>query len=640
MNKLIKILNNKRVYFAILAVLLGIFFARLIHLDSDLPSFGVALYAPVDEGTYSIMALNKYIYGEVNVKNQELNSFTYPTHRINVLGNALSYLSLNIFGRNYAGLRMPSVVWAFLTLLLALFILNKLLQGYAYKRPVILLSAVIFTTSFAYLMVSRVVEPSVVRMFCAVLLFALYVSGIKPFLKFFLMGALLSVSLYFVYVTNIFFLLPCALMLFVDLYETKRVLNSLMFILGAVSVAVLGEHYYKTVWGLSYLQNAIDSVSAFASTAGYESTTKIGHLYKNFRYFFSNNGFMFNMPLFFMSLYLLPPLVFGIFKKRDINALVLSAFIIGLLFQTIYSQDYILRKGIIIFPHFLILTMLSLKYFNSFLESMWGSELNNAGISFEFNRKIFRISKENLKIPFARAYFAFFAFTGLVALIFCSNRLFFTSSNARIDFSIYDKLGYIVFQAAPVICTIAYGYFKVFNNKISPASFKKFLFECMILIFACGFLFNVLLSFEYIFFKPSFKNKESMIKLGKYVGNDYVLGEWAYAHALYNDIMPVENTYEKLTQYLIEKPGAKILLYSNYSIDPVLIETLLSKHFVFKEEYKIDKSYTTYGEMRPFALYSVIRFKEYYYKLFPRKDRLYYPCRSINNTSLFMDIAL
>ena len=93
--------------------IVGIFFiTRLLFLDSDLPPWGIINYQPVDEGTYSMMALNLYNYGDITpeIFNGDIEYITSPHIRINVIGNALIYMCLKLFGDNYWGLRVSSVI--------------------------------------------------------------------------------------------------------------------------------------------------------------------------------------------------------------------------------------------------------------------------------------------------------------------------------------------------------------------------------------------------------------------------------------------------------------------------------------------------------------------------------------------------
>ena len=124
-SSLLAVARSKGFFLCALAVLLCVCSLRICNLDWDLPSWGISLYTPLDEGTYVSMALNKYNYGVVNCEHLAVPSRTDFAHRNNVIGNAVAFCSLALVGDTYTGLRLPSVLWALGTLLLMFFVLVR-----------------------------------------------------------------------------------------------------------------------------------------------------------------------------------------------------------------------------------------------------------------------------------------------------------------------------------------------------------------------------------------------------------------------------------------------------------------------------------------------------------------------------------
>ena len=115
---------------------------RGIDLEKDVPNLGLAMYQPIDEGAYSTVAINLTHYGDLHTTADGFELWTSPHFRSNALGNALQYISFQLFGNNFYGMRMPSVFCAisiFILLALSIRNLNHLLGENQKKYRVALL---------------------------------------------------------------------------------------------------------------------------------------------------------------------------------------------------------------------------------------------------------------------------------------------------------------------------------------------------------------------------------------------------------------------------------------------------------------------------------------------------------------------
>ncbi len=607
MQKILEIFNNKRIYILLLCILGSFFCLRFINMERDLPSWGVALYTSIDEGTYSSMALNKYIYGEVCVENQKINTTTPPAQRTNVFGNILTYLSLEVFGRTYYGVRMPSGIWTTVSLLLVFFILNRILKDNKNRRSLILLAMFILCGSFVFLLMGRIAEPSAVRMTFGLLLCALFVSRLQPDIKMFLIGAVFAASIYFVYITNAFFVLPCMVALYFECRHSRKIRSVLVsFLFGILLICLIGEIYYVSFWGMSFFENSFNTITGFASVNDYANSKNIILYVKNFKYFFQSNIFLYNMPVFFLFLFMLPVACYGIFRFKDKNLSFLLIFPVAMLMQTIVSQDFIFRKSVVIYPQIIMISVLSLIYSASFVKRFYNSSIYLFNFSIKFNKFSYAFLLKSI-IYFKQIIPYWILLCILIAFFTPSARLFFTASRMPYDFEISDQLLFVILQMLPVAALLIYALYR----KPQRMSLKKYITFFLMITFSFSFIFNVFMSCKYVFFHPVYKDKLAMVEIGNKIGNNYLLGEWSYSFSLYNNIKPVDNKYSILAEYMSEHTKLKILLYGRYLIDDNLLYEFLKRDILLKQEFIIDKSYKTFGEKRYFAIYGAEHMTSY-----------------------------
>ncbi|MCO5385898.1 MAG: hypothetical protein NHB14_09175 [Desulfosporosinus sp.] len=242
---------------AAIIILVLIYFLRLINLDQDLPPWGVGAYQPVDEGAYAMLAINMQNFGVINpispeATGIEIGSYTPPSLRSNILGNLFSYIGLSLLGDNYFGLRMPYVLLGFINLMLFFIILNTMRKKYGtgQDREKWLVVGAFFcmVTDFSFFIASRTVEPSLVRMAFSQLVFLTLLKLPDSYrLRFFLMGILITTSVFLIYITNVFLYLAIGLTLLYILRTKGRdkfISATGYFILGCLLIYALSEMYF------------------------------------------------------------------------------------------------------------------------------------------------------------------------------------------------------------------------------------------------------------------------------------------------------------------------------------------------------------------------------------------------------------
>ena len=194
-----------------LFILLAFFFIlRLLFLDCDLPPTGIINYQPIDEGAYSYLSLNKLNYGIINPDAYftELQQYTSVSLRFNLIGNLCTYLGMLIFGKNYFGLRIGSVLCVLFAIYLIYKILVLLEKKYNYDqknyKPLMFFIIIYIICEFTFLIASRVNETSIYRMLFVILTLYFYLRYDNVKIKFFLISFFSVFSITGIYLTNIF----------------------------------------------------------------------------------------------------------------------------------------------------------------------------------------------------------------------------------------------------------------------------------------------------------------------------------------------------------------------------------------------------------------------------------------------------
>ncbi|GAA0083780.1 hypothetical protein UT300007_02190 [Clostridium sp. CTA-7] len=599
-NILSNIINSKKIYIIFALFICLIFSLRIINLDSDLPPWGIVNYQPIDEGSYSILALNKINHGEMNPSISDFNIEVYtPPHvRVNVIGNGISYLSMRLLGDNYYGYRMVSIICSLAIFILIYLTLKELTKYYAehsIKRKWFILMIMLFlATDFTFLVASRVVEPSIVRAFMNILAVYFYIKlRDKDKLRYFSLGIISTLSILFVYITNVFIYIPCGLVLLLYLLEKKYktfFMNSAFFLLGVGVAILIVEPYYRIVWDTSGIANMFSAIKDFSSVSGYETSNAIKGYFKNIVMFLSSNIFLYNPLLLAASLISLVVNLYNAIKQKNEILLFSVTAIIGLLLQTLYSQDYIIRKIIVIYPVLIV---------NIFLMSFYIKDIIE---------KIIGIKEKNKRIKLKISSLVLLLIVTSITICAISFRMFIFSDGTINDFERIDKLLIIVLGISSVliiiICQVINLFKKAFNENLN----LTFLFISIIISLSL----SLYMSIKYVYINPTFTEKQVMVELGKVAKDNYVLGEYENGFALYNDIKPVLNTYSKIGEF-IEEDGVEY--YFDYYFNPSIEgEKNFIDNVVFQNsEYTVypikvfERNFTTFGVSRSMALYKKVK---------------------------------
>lgn len=231
--------------------------------------------------------------------------------------------------------------------------------------------------------------------------------------------------------------------------------------------------------------------------------------------FVSSNANLYNTALFFSVLATIPRIFKMIFRNKDCTMLFLVSLVLSFLIQTVRSEDYVVRKFLVVY---LILFIIIYILFIS-------------GNIKEFYSRI-KTSKLVVRI----IYSLFVIFSGVMCFCIPLYRLKIISDNTTLDFDRIDK--YIVFISSVTSVAIALTAILVYLwiKKLNLNLIKGAIITACVIVFAL----NGYLDVKYIFTNKSYAEKQVMIDLGETVGESYVIGAFfPIGYTFYNEIKPV-----------------------------------------------------------------------------------------------------
>ena len=511
-------------------ILMVLFCMRGIDLEKDVPNLGLAMYQPIDEGAYSTVAINLTHYGDLHTTADGFELWTSPHFRSNALGNALQYISFQLFGNNFYGMRMPSVFCAisiFILLALSIRNLNHLLGENQKKYRVALLVILAYLcVDFIFLTASRQFEPSIFRCFFTLLTFYIFLrQRHSNRMRYFWLAFLSVSSIFFVYLSNFFVLvigLAICIVLILRRDRKKWMYAFLFYCLGAAAALFLAELYYRIVWNTTAVQNLFDAFSTFAQIQDYTIITQnVSPLLflKNIVAFFTSNIFFYNPLLLILTLWALIVNIRILLNEKNLEYAFIIGAILGLLLQTTFSEDYIMRKSIVIFPLLFINIMLAF-----------------------YKTESFRQMLQHKKNIVTHMLFALFSVV-VILILWKAFRVRFDVYAA--DFSTPDLniliLSSIIQCSAGLLC--------LYCTFLKKTSIKKLGYIALAIALFGSFFINIYFSFSQVYCNQQYTEKQVAIDLGNAVQSNYVMGPYVYEYSLYNDIYPLVTTQLQKAEY-------------------------------------------------------------------------------------------
>lgn len=592
-------------------LLVGLYSLRLIHLDQDLPPWGVGYYQPKDEGCYAIMAINEWEYGAINPSDTAQTGADFPIYiqehvRINFLGNLLEMISFHLLGDNYYGLRAPMVLIGCLNLLLTGGILLLLRRRYRRKSSAELwgILGILLVTAFQfyYYLSSRTVEPTTLRMlFTQLVLLIWLLLEKRRGLCFFLMGAVITVSVFLVYITNVFLYLAAGLLILALWYKEglKSFLKAAVwFTAGALLFFMIAEAYYRMVWNTSALSNMLGAINAFSSSSGYEIagggifSTLRGLLKGAFKYF-SAYWFLYAPALLGLFMILLPLMLWHLVRKKDTALFLMLAVPFAFLLQTMVVEDYVWRKLLVVAPYFIYL--------------IYWCVLQREALGLLIDRYRDWCGGETLskwsRVVRKAILPAYLICAALGMLFFVLFHLRFSNDLSKLDMTRWDKLLILILGCVPVLTWAALALRAVVRKNKIAVGWSACLLGGTTLLLSLG-----LLSLH-VWVSPTFEERDMMISLSKDYDLDgaYVIGDYVMGITLYNDLKPVMDHYSNYASRMIENPDLRLFHYTSDSagMRSYMDNTIFSPMSAYTafQTGTIPGTLQVHGEIRDFALY-------------------------------------
>lgn len=580
------------------------YFVRVYNLDQDLPPWGIGYYQPVDEGAYSLLALNYIHFGSINPAYDNVgHAISTPLQcRTNIIGNIVSIFFMNFLGNNYYGFRMGYIFWGLLVLAIYILCIKSICKNYTdgiRKNIVITISVVAILFDFMFYMASRTVENSIVRLtFNLLIVYVCFKLENSYRLRFFLISFFAIISVFLIYITNIFVCLAVFLyilnVLLVNKDKNQKTDLIIYSILGMVVAIIVSELYYKIFWQSSLIDSTLSIINSFSSSTGYTITgnTETGGVLKAIMYkvlaFSGANSLLYNLPVLFLSVAFFPYILLKYVKKGN-RVSILFYIIISFLAQTLFIEDCIGRKIIVIYPCFILLILdviVNREHFESFL-----TRLNI------FGKLIY-------------AYYILFdiLLCGFVLIY----RFKFAQDNTNLDFDTSIKVCIIIFGFnMACICFVS-----IFSCLCKGTSKYLNVYNAFLISMFCAILFNGSLIYKFSLKEPTFYDRDAMIELNDYIGKKdiYVTGGgFQLGFALYNDMQYIMQSdmegikncmesddnvyiidYEQIGDWTTEFFNEYYFDQGEYTLEPV---------------YIIHRNYQAYGIKRNFCLYKKIKYE-------------------------------
>lgn len=495
----------------IYTLLILLFLIRIINIESDIPQTYLVDYSSTDEGIYGNLALNLQNWGSL-MHPLKMSGIALEQNLqiiLDIIGNLVIYAFMFIFGDNYYGFRLGIVFIAFLTLIFILLSIKKLKKNYGISHCYFEIFTLLFLDiNFIFYSASRVVEPTIFRLFFSSIILWLFVSVKKNSLKSFLIGFFTTVSIFLVYINNTFLFLGVLIYIFFLFFmkQKKEVIQNIIFgTIGAASGILLSEIYYFGVWRTEAFKTLFEIIKLFNSNSNYTivaDNTEVSYTFYLLTYikrvikFISSNLFFYSLPIFSLmvaSLYNIK----NFFKNKKREYFFCLSMIIALFIQTLVSEDFINRKSIVLLP---FIIFVCIDYLILYQRKEVSLSLYDVG---EITFIILCIVVQKIYLPFS-------GYAG---------------------FNTNDKVIMILYVLIPTI---------IFLISIS----RRWSYKLLITMFLMVSLGNALFIYRYYFRNIYFYDKEMMLSLNKY-GNKIILGEYINGYTLYNDIKTLPITREE-----------------------------------------------------------------------------------------------
>lgn len=495
--------NNELKYSQIHYIILffAIFIIRALFFDSDLTPTSITQIYPLDEGFYSIPAFNLYHH----------SSFMYQLFpwipddggNSNFLFTIFTYLSLNIFGNTFYGVRGGVYLLSFISIILFFCLLKK----NRYNNALIICSIIYLAADFSFLSISRTATSTASRLPILLLLALVFNTKISSF-KSFLLGFLSIFSIFFVYIYNLF-ILPVSFFTFIIyLYYQKDkqpLKKNLLFLLGASFALFCYQTYLILAFKTDLFTNYYHLYQVYSHRLSPTSSSFLVVLLQNISRNFTTNIFRLNLSLLYLFLIVLPLFIKKCFREKSIIDVFFGMMILFITLQSFFENSFHYRRLTIFLPVILFILIRSYQLLPEYL-----------------HHKKYRLYSIIMLLPPTLIFYFENIKNGLGAYL----RPF------------YETLD-IYFLIINLTVLIMIFLMVQFLNH-SKNQFKIFLI-CLLL------LPSLYLNATYIY-SPTYYRKNAMKKMAPMINDQITVGQTSFSFRFYNRSKPILNIYSYQNQ--------------------------------------------------------------------------------------------
>lgn len=509
--------------------------SRFLFLDSDVMPFTMSNIDPMDEIYYNQIGWNIADQGLLFSLTHGVGPVCVPNAKTYLVSNILVAITCSLLGKTYYALRTPTVLLGLFSMYLIQTILNDVLQDSKYKKKIIILTLLLYTTDFTLLMLTRssiTVTPCMTAEL--LLFFAMVKLNGKRRRQSLALGFLSTVSLCIVYMGVPFFILASGLFVVVDaLIQTRKfkevIINAALFGVGII----LGILFSDLCSRVFLKQNIIEILLATLAGHGEKINTAptLHTILVAMFSFFESNLFRYDSLLLFL---LAASVLIELFRKK--------------------RSPYCLFAILLIFSHWLQ---------NIPLNNMTASKTSiSAGAvlllaAMELEHLIGETAgRDSAEIPVWKRVIALAAF--LLLTLFCAWRGGWSNG--------FSNRTVLILQLS-----VWYQCFVFILCAFDLGSIKRH----VVLALLPAIVFSAALGYRKLFAHPTYDDLILCKSLNEFSGEKLI--GWDCAFALYNDIDPVFSYYDRYSNPDIpDYTNEKMHEYTNSSSSFYLLDYTMS----------------------------------------------------------------
>ncbi|MDD5090147.1 MAG: hypothetical protein PHQ23_04445 [Candidatus Wallbacteria bacterium] len=478
--------------------------SRLVLLDSDLPDKNLTQYLSTDELYYAVPAFSLYRHG--NIQYRQHPWIRYEGFVINWPEFMATWAGLAVLGNNFYGLRISSVGAS-----LIIFLLIRLILNSQASRSIRYFVLIYIACNFQFLIAGRVEEPTVFRvasMVAMIWAFDCFIRDLSP-------GVCISLGFFsalcclLVYPTNLFIPSACILLSIGEgLKSGPR--KALQFFLRFSSGALAALIFTYALYAMTHRQTFTDiyrelfpAYSHRISLQNHQSNSLIAETIKNATGFFSAGHFRFSMGTLFLFLVSLPAYARTAMGRERVTHRLVLALLAMIFLQSLFINDYPLRKMLVTLPLSCIVTAAALSG-----EKAW-----------------LHLLDQNSRIRFFYNHWCFIAWFFCASILFVNCRYMgeYRLPGKCAAFSLLSLAG----------CTVCFIIWRRRQSGIRSA----------IVLALCLMLPELYLDITRVYAFPTFAYRDTCRELSETLKGKVCAGGASFAFRLYSDYEPVLNHY-------------------------------------------------------------------------------------------------